>query len=173
MAGSIRPSSMLPTIDLTDPESIRRVMIAIQYYLTHVIISDNVPALKDLSEQERRSVQTIRTSIRVLHSSYCVCEETSLLLEAALRFIYAETQDDKAVLAAAEVFSSLADRKTLAFPKAFPAEYQEACNKMKKIRGQDIFRIKDRLQELVCRLPRCLKSVLIFIRLQVLLVSKK
>jgi hypothetical protein len=45
---------MLPTIDLTDPESIRRVMIAIQYYLTHVIISDNVPALKDLSEQGSR-----------------------------------------------------------------------------------------------------------------------
>jgi hypothetical protein len=58
------------------------------------------------------------------------------------------------VLTTAEVFSGLADRNTLAFPKAFPAEYQEACNKMKKIRGQDIFRIKDRLQELVCRLPR-------------------
>ena len=104
-------TSIFGSVDLEDADSIRRIMNAMDYYLTNQVLNYAAPELKAIQGEERREelgvADTMLARIRMM-------PDYRLLLEATLRFVESKNGSDEQVLAAAreleEISSTLAKK---------------------------------------------------------------
>jgi hypothetical protein len=142
---STNDECLLSGMDLGDSQQIRRIMIGLQYHLTHSILSLSSEDLSGLTPDETALISAIMAAIRNNGSRY------PLLLEAALRFVASRCRDDLGVLSAAHEFKTLSSAQVLIAPNLYPEAYEKAEARMRELRGTvDVLRIRQRLSGLVC-----------------------
>lgn len=142
---STNDECLLSGMDLGDSQQIRRIMIGLQYHLTHSILSLSSEDLSGLTPDETALISAIMAAIRNNGSRY------HLLLEAALRFVASRCRDDLGVLSAAHEFKTLSSAQVLIAPNLYPEAYEKAEARMRELRGTvDVLRIRQRLSGLVC-----------------------
>jgi hypothetical protein len=116
-------TSIFGSVDLEDADSIRRIMNAMDYYLTNQVLNYAAPELKAIRGEERREelgvADTMLARIRMM-------PDYRLLLEATLRFVESKNGSDEQVLAAARELEMVATGEVLTSPQAYPEEYAAA-----------------------------------------------
>ncbi len=129
--------SIFRKVDLENADSIRRIMVGLDYYLTNQVLNSGAPEIRALRgpdrSEERYITNTILSTIRT-QLGY------PLLLEAVLRFIEARNGNDQQVLAAARDLETLAPGMVLTVPQAYLAEYAAAEARFNRTRAVDNFR---------------------------------
>jgi hypothetical protein len=136
-------SCVLTGSSLDSADSQRRIMVAMDYFLTHLILHPGAPELKPLEESERRLVDRTVASIR------CNPRHT-LLLEATLKFIEARSSDDHSVLLASRELAFLGEFDSITLPNSYPKEYAKIRAKFNRSQGLDQSR-PTQIQDLIHR----------------------
>ena len=140
----INKNSIFNNVDLDDADSIRRVMVGLDYQLTNKVLRPAVPELRNMRVQERSVARVILSTIRTN-------QDYPLLLEATLRLIDARNGSSQQVLAAARDLENLATDMVLTIPQAHPVQYAAAQALFNKTRavGDSVATYQD-LQQRVC-----------------------
>jgi hypothetical protein len=133
----INSDSIFRKVDLEDANSIRRIMVGLDYYLTNQVLSSGAPELRALRGPERSEERFITNAIL---STIRTEPGYPLLLEAVLHFIKASNETDQQVLAAARDLETLAPGRVLTVPQAFPAEYAAAEARFNRSQAVNNFR---------------------------------
>jgi hypothetical protein len=105
----INKNSIFNNVDLDDADSIRRVMVGLDYQLTNKVLRPAVPELRNMRVQERSVARVILSTIRTN-------QDYPLLLEATLRLIEARNGSSQQVLDAARDLENLATDMVLTIP---------------------------------------------------------
>jgi len=140
----INADSIFKNVDLDNADSIRRIMVGLNYYLTNRVLRQAAPELRQMQSREQRVANTILATIRTSHGY-------PLFLEATLRFIEARTGNNQQILVAARGLEILATGIVLTLPQSYPVEYAAAQALFDRTRAADNFvETRQSLQERVC-----------------------
>ena len=149
----INPKSIFEKVDLDDAASIRRIMVALDYLLTNIVLKSAAPELRaiegDGRNEERSVVNFILARIRMM-------PDHLLLLKATLHFVEFRDESDEEVLKAAQELETLAPGNVLTVPQAFLEKYEAAEDEfnnkpIRLVRRMPIYLLNRTLKEKVCK----------------------
>jgi len=117
----VRPNStsIFREVDLHNAASLRRLMLGLEYYLTHTVLNPNATEITAMQKQENAVADLVLSRIRGQ-------PKYPLLLEATLKLLDAKEADDGGVLEAARSFENLTRGEVLLFPASYVEEYAAA-----------------------------------------------
>ncbi len=126
----VNKESVFDEIDLEDIASIRRIMVAMKYYLSNDVLHVNADETEALQHSEKMSAHVWLSNIRN------TSERHPLLLEATLHFLKAYAKSDSEVFAAVRELETLAPSETFMMADYHERRYAVAEAKFNKARAE-------------------------------------
>ncbi|KAH6677363.1 hypothetical protein B0J14DRAFT_560151 [Halenospora varia] len=128
MAPGVAPTHILHLLYLNDLLSVRRVMYAIDYYLTTHKPSPYAPETNILEDNEEETVANICRALQKFPDHH-------LLLHATILFAQAKEESDEEVTRAIIDYVAIADEDVLLDPGKYGEEYEEAERRFYEVAG--------------------------------------